>query len=335
MKKTISLLLMIFLSVSVFAVHESIPDVNWENSDLNNLKKEDLCSCWSFMDQVKKYRNPELDAVFTAKQCVNACYHCNQKTVNRPIERCLTSCLSSGGLKTEKQLINCMNQCPSQYCTNEIKLELEKKIVPIIVAPKTEPEPVKKEEPKEEVITKEPPKEVEIVDEEIKIEEAQSVIIKEVLTLEECNNLAVQAKKETFCEEDLTLSNFIMEINPLIPANKDSSSCTTEWKDHYSLEKQKCRAGIINSLKEKGLLLPIILIILAVSVMILAIFYYFHRKKWHPIDFQELPEPIKEEEIKTEITIEIPKELNNKKTIIKNKPKSSPFVRNSDFLKRP
>lgn len=322
MKKSIILLLVIIFANSVFAVHESIPNVNWDNSNLDSFKDKDLCKCWSLTEQIKKYRNSKLNAVFVAKQCMTVCYHCDDENT-RGVDRCLSGCLSKGGLTKEEQLTNCIEQCIPQYCTNEVKIELEpkskEKHTPVNVSKTEIKKPVEKRDKtseKEELVKI--PESVEIVDEneeEIKVEKVISEP-KKTLTLKECESIAKQVKVENFCDDTFTFSKFVTKAKKLVGKDEEISGCVTAWNEQYKLEKKKCVKGIIDYLVEKKMILPLLLIITAFTIIIIAVLYYFHRKKWHPIEY-------KEEEIK----VEFPKELEEKEPI-KNKPRKSPFTKN-------
>ncbi|MBI5066467.1 hypothetical protein HZA97_09630 [Candidatus Woesearchaeota archaeon] len=332
-KLSIFVLMAVLLSISVFAVHESIPNVNWDNSQLNTLKNEDSYRCWSLTDSIKTYRNKEIDALLVAKACTQAVDHCELRE-ERPVEPCITQCLSTGALSTEKQLINCMQICTQQYCTNELKLSTEKTITPVIKKeePKPEikiPEPAPVPEPKKEVVKEEPPKEVEVVEEKIKEEPKP----KEVLTIQECNELAKKNKKENFCKEEITFATFVDDLNKATSENKDNSACTTAWNEYYKEEKKNCKTGIINYLQEKKLFIPSILILVALIIMLAAFFYYRHREKWHPIEWPK--EEPKEEKIHLEIPEELKEESKPKeKEPVKNKRRQKPFTKHPEFYLR-
>ncbi len=335
-KLLIFVLISVLLSIGVFAVHESIPNVNWDNSQLNSFKNDDSCRCWSLTETAKKYRNKQLDALLVAKACTQACDHCELEE-GREVNSCLNNCLSTGALSKESQLINCMQICTQNYCPNELNLVTQKTVIPEIKKeePKPEikiPEPVPQPEPEKEVVKEEPPKEVEVVEEKQEIKEEPKP--KEVLTIEECKELGVKNKKENFCDEELTFATFADNLNKATPENKDNSACTTAWNEYYKEEKKKCRTGIINYLQEKKLFMPAILILAALIIMFAAFFYYRHREKWHPIEWPK--EKVKEEQ-KEEIHLEIPEELKEEpkeKEPVKNKRKPKPFTKHPEFYLR-
>ncbi len=344
MKKIIILFLLILTSIGVYAVHTSVPNVNWENSELNSWKNQNLCSCWSITESIKKYRNKDIDALQVASQCNNVCNHCEQKST-KPVDDCLSTCMSNGALRTEKQLIGCMQACTQNYCSNEFKLEYtpvkkaEVKIEPKKeeTAPKEEVKTEPKEEPKPEP-KKELPEEVEVV-QEVKVEKAPPQ--KQILTTEQCTQLAAQTKTENFCNEDYALSKFIIDINQKLQENQDSSGCTTAWNEYYKEEKKNCRSQLMNYLIEKRNLLPLLVIVLAAIIIFVAAFYYIHRKRSHPAEWKETildeePEGIKIEPLKeTTPQKEMPKKEKKKPAeSVKNQRKKIPFEKHPEFYLR-
>lgn len=244
MKKTVSLaiitLIAIILSINAYAMHDSLPKESWSSSIWDSLKKEDVCRCFSGIDNIIERRNPKIDAPTAAKLCIQFCTHCEPK-VKGTNENEVQKCLQSGFIRGAKDIALCLDSASKSTCKNELSIIYEE--------PKYEP-------PKIERKTSLPPE-----------QKKEMPVQKITITEENCRtisqNLLYKIGLETYCKNEFTQQIFIdalkREFSSQGREREDFELCSPViWDETYRIARKICPSEAPKPAPKKEEALPLV-----------------------------------------------------------------------------